>query len=326
MQPGEFARYIGHLLVIMLLGLPEVRTLWGSGPATINYPGMESGLSVHRFLWIYAHLDYDSHTLHHLLNTRLCEVIPLGGHVNFDETRERAHPRSPPNSEWVTPNPMKPDRYAIEAITACADSGLMCYVSDPFHSPSRTADETVLEGLDEYISKWGQPHVVADRRFGSYLLASSLQSRQYPFTINCRTNSPSSIFANDLFRNLRDWHYRVGTVQKIVAVGYKSEHTYGLLTTAFTAEPVSQGVRLTNASEVFSLYTTYNGLVDNFNQLLKSYHNRHRHMHPKRTWLDCIFNICLTDAYLLYQSCAPTPMTHADFLWSISKALLENGW
>jgi hypothetical protein len=326
MTRREWTAYVGHVVWLMVHPAKSLRRAWEEWWGADAKSPHGTHLTLHRFEEIYASIAFHSDTLHTLLNARLSEVVPPGQHLTFDETRHPCQINSGPDRQYISHNPKKPDVHAIEAITACADSGLMCYVGDPFHHPPNTAIEETVFALRTFFSWQDRPHVVADRRFGSYLLATTLEQLGYPFTINCRVNTPASVFQNNLADNLPAFHARVGRVGEIVGIAYKSTHKFCLLSTAFSVSSISPVMGKENPLAAVDLYTTHNGKVDDFNHLLRTFRFGHRHQSARAHWFDCLLNICIINAYLLSRIVSPSPPAHVDFLRSISTDLLSNSW
>jgi len=322
----ELAGYVGQFIVLMVARLPSVRTLWATNGITVDYPGKSRGLSHHRFRWLYAHLTFDSKTLHDILNDTFSHHITPGTHMTVDESRKKAHPRSPPDATYVVPNPMKPDRYALEAITFCSHNGLLFYISDPFDTSNMTVTEKVVEVAQRLCSSPPVPHLVADRRFGSYKLASTLDSMGVRFTMNCKRNAPSFLFANHLLVGIAHGETRVAAGENMVAIASQTDSRHCLLSNAFTAHPSETPIPQTERRGVWDLYRGNNRRVDIFNQLLKAYQNPHKHMTARGCWLDMVMSICLTQGYLLHKETSMERLSHKQFLLAVSSSLLDQGW
>jgi len=315
----DLDKYVGHLIILMAQGLRSIDTLWDTEGFTVQYPGKEQGLPHYRFMALYQKLAYDPITLSHLLNTSLSSTVTPRSSITVDETRRKRKTRG---GLFIVHNPKKPDKYALEGISIAASCGLLYYISNPFLHPKPTATREVLAALDGYLPTWARPHLVADRRFGSLLLARELQSRGIPFTLNCKRNTPSTIFKDQLCKEPQRSGPSFAKVDGMVAVTLKVEHTYCLLTSAFSIQPAPRHILLGERAGPFDLYRHNNRNIDRFNQLLQSYHNPHRHGFDLPSWLDQVIAICLTNAYLLSGIAGIGSAGHYEFLMSISEALL----
>ncbi len=80
------AKFFGHILIISILGIRNIRDLWATEPISIHYPGKANGLPRNIFETIASHITYDLGLLCMVLIELWKEAIIPGTYLVVDET------------------------------------------------------------------------------------------------------------------------------------------------------------------------------------------------------------------------------------------------
>lgn len=312
----EIRKWLGTTVTLMILRLRSHRDLFSTTNIVIKYPLKENALSRNRWSWINSHLQYDEKILQSILiNTWQFHFIP-GTFVTVDEHRTPCHPR---DTSLLSFNNNKPDRWAQESHTLNDTKSSYLY---NFDLPKQYPSHKSLHKLTRCLRGKRRYHITADNHFSNLPQAQKLARRKFYFTLNCKRNAqPSLVWKGGLGRGLPKHRSRFARHGSIIAATFHSNAKLNILSNFFIAQELSKSIGKDRGVLLQHYDATKRG-ADQFNLLVKNFHNHHSHSTPQLSLLNSWIQWGLTNGYILYKTNTQQPLTHRQYLSAISQYLL----
>lgn len=210
-------------------------------------------------------------------------------------------------------DPTKPIKLAFEFFSIADQTGYLWDIISRFAHSSVKRTSVLLDFVEQLPTSsvaGGTYHFLGDSHFGSVSLLESLEERGYLGTFACKKNQPSYLWTNVLHVDLQKGQEHAVRKDHLLAVSVYSREKVNLLSNAFSLGSLPQY----QPGKVLEYYDNHKHSVDHFNQLLAAYYYRHRHSRWTQAFLTGIFNIAVTNAYVMYSCVAQNPVSHRAFL------------
>lgn len=316
----EMCRFFGQHIICAALHLPSARDLWREHDFTIWYEGKEFGLGCHHWEEINSHLTFEPKVLRDMLVTLFQSHMTPETNLSCDETRIRAHHEGAPEVEF---NPKKPERWAVQLYSLNLSNKYLYNFTVP-------KEMTAFQALKYFTNKLSTTgnvhHITADSHFSNAAQAQALMDTGIFCTLCCKADSaPRALFSTGLAQGLPQWKSRFARKGALIAACLHRKKKVCLISSWYRLQDTEKS----GAAERRVLIDHYDDTkryTDQFNLLVGNYYTPHRHRDVNANMLLGWFEFALTNAYILYTEYADKPVSHRDFLLSISQSLLKFPW
>jgi hypothetical protein len=154
----EFTKFWGHLCHLSVLEIPEIKMMWSEEGYVIGYPSKEARMGKNRFFAVSGNIAYNHTFVFKCLQTSFQRYMNPGTLVCVDEARIPAKDKSCP---FLTYNPNKPHKWALESLTLTLSNK---YLWD-FTNPAEQDNPTPFQWLH---SVWREALVIFSQTYFSY--------------------------------------------------------------------------------------------------------------------------------------------------------------
>jgi hypothetical protein len=294
--------------------------MWAKKPYSLLYPGKEHRLGKNKFFQISANLNFDHSVVYELLVKTFQRYMEPGTFVCVDEARI---PCKDNNCPFLTYNPSKPHKWAIECLTLSLNNKYLWWFTNPACDTKPTPFQWLINcgtRLSLYKPK-NVYHITADTRFSSVDQAIALRSLGIHCTLCCKSVSPKEI-CQVLGADLQQWRVHLACKDRLVVGSYKQKKTLNLVSSWFKVEEKVSATR-EDRLPLLNHYDNTKRMTDQFDQLASSYAFNHRHSHFMITLLLGWFVWARTNAFIIYDTLRPGEFKHVEFVTECGRSYLE---
>lgn len=315
---SELHKLFGMIIINSIIHFSAMEDFFERTGFQFSYPGKENALSEHRYTLLIANLNFNVEHLRDLLCGAYKRHCTPGTNICIDETRIKSkHLVS--SFDLLSFNPQKPLRWAIELITI--NDVLSKYLLHFFLPKEKTQHEALREVADVVKYSKIKHHLTSDSHFSSYPQAKILQDQNLFFTLGCSSNSKPRELWEALGEGLPHYRSRFAQKEDILAATFHRKAKVNILTNFWKVveQEYSNGKE---RKQVLDYYDNTKRGTDQFNRVAASYHYDHPHKDIQHNLLFGIFELTLTNAYILYKSQVPNPLSHKLFLIDVAREFL----
>ena len=284
-------------------------------------PIIKSTLGRDQWKWIYRalyHLSDDTMDyVDNIVQTQFKNIWSPDKRVSVDETMRKFKGRS----KHKVYAPDKPTKRGLKYYLA-VDSRGFCIWYKPYRTlPASEKEEKVTfkilkDVMDILPSNSGTYYLYADNYYGSLEIAEEAVRRQLRFTIGCRSNRPSDLFANGLdtdlqpYGDLQNFNFWVKEDHSMVAMSWRDKNLTRFLSNIASTEIIdtkqkSKGeLQAKLIPKIVNDYTTKGmGHVDQFNAKLVL-EAKHKNFSWRRAHFLTSLRIVLVNCYIYWKELA----------------------
>lgn len=315
---SDLHKLFGMVIVNSIIHFPNLDDFFERTGFTFSYPGKEYALSQHRYARLVANIDFDQGHLRDLVCRAYKRHCVPGTNICIDETRIKSkHLVS--SFKILSFNPQKPLRWAVELISL--SDVFSTYLLHFFLPKEKTQHQALQEVADLVKYTNIKHHLTADSHFSSYPQAEKLHNQNLFFTLGCSASSKPRELWEALGEGLPHYRSRFAQKGEILAGTFHRRAKVNILSNVWDMV----GQEFSNSKErkqVLDYYDNTKRGTDQFNRVAASYHYDHPHKNVKHNILFGIFEITLTNSYILYKSKVPKPLSHKQYLMAVAHSFL----
>ena len=164
--------------------------------------------------------------------------------------------------------------------------------------------------------------VVGDSHFMSAEMIKYLMENNIHYMIAVSASVLQEIFKKGLMKSVANGKTHAAKFERYICITTDSRKKVNLITNIYDVE-TTDSVNKTNARMALNFYDDHKRKADQFNFLFTTYLSPHVHHHHESTLLSGYISICMTQAFLVYQKFDQNPVSHKQFLLTLSKELLS---
>jgi hypothetical protein len=245
--------------------------------------------------------------------------------VCVDEARIPAKDKSCP---FLTYNPNKPHKWALESLTLTLSNKYLWDFTNPAEQDNPTPFQWLIQCGEKLRSSFPRRifHITADTRFSSVEQAEQLQKIGVYCTLACKKNSPTEIWDKALGADLQKWRVhmaiKANTRRPLLCASYHQKRVLNLVSFWFDARKKEEATR-DDRLPLLNHYDDTKRWTDQHDQLAAAYHFKHKHQNYMTTLLVGWFIWARTNAYIIYDMLHPGELTHMKFISEVGSSYLK---